>query len=82
MNSMQPLIELTQRFRIYAVCIPCGRMELLAMEALVAKLGARATVTDVRLRLRCSRCGSKRPDVRVVYVGVDHEAAGFRYREE
>jgi ribosomal protein S14 len=77
---MQPLVELRAAFRLYAVCIPCGRMELMDLDQLIQHLGTSATVTDVRRRLRCRTCGELRPDVRVVYVGVGRIAAGFSYR--
>ena len=79
---MQPLVELARSFRLYAVCIPCGRMELLAIEHLIRQLGGAATVSDVRARLRCRECGERRADVRVIYVGPDQQAAGFRYRQQ
>jgi len=79
---MQLLVELSRCFHIYAVCIPCGRMQLLAIENLLRQLGDDATVSDVRARLRCTECGEHRPDVRVIYVGPDQEAAGFRYRRQ
>ncbi len=78
---MQPLVELAESFRIYAVCIPCGRMELLAIENLISRLGETSTVSDVRARLRCRECGERRADVRVIYVGPQQQAAGFRYRQ-
>lgn len=79
---MQQLVELARSFRIYAVCIPCGRMQLLAIEHLISQLGGESTVSDVRARLRCRECGERRPDVRVIYVGPDQAAAGFRYRQQ
>ncbi len=79
---MQPLVELSRCFRIYAVCIPCGRMQLLVIDHLIGRLGDDATVSDVRSRLRCSQCGERRPDVRVIYVGPDQQVAGFRYRPQ
>ncbi len=79
---MQPLVELARNFRLYAVCIPCGRMELLAIENLISRLGGTSTVSDVRARLRCRECGERRADVRVIYVGPDQQAAGFRYRQQ
>ena len=79
---MQPLVELARSFRIYAVCIPCGRMESLAIENLISQLGGASTVSDVRARLRCRECGERRADVRVIYVGPEQRAAGFRYRQQ
>jgi hypothetical protein len=77
---MQPLAELTDCFRLYGVCIPCGRMEQLDLEALIGLLGGDATVTDVRSRLRCRQCGVRRSDLRVVYVGRDALSGSFSYR--
>ncbi|MCP5181505.1 MAG: hypothetical protein H6993_03650 [Pseudomonadales bacterium] len=77
---MQPLIDLVASFRLYAVCIPCGRMHALDVPALIRQLGPDACVTDVRLRVRCRRCGLRTRDVRVVYMGAGEEASGFAYR--
>lgn len=79
---MLSLTELTACFRLYGVCIPCGRMEPLDLEGLIATLGGEATVTDVRHRLRCRQCGVRRPDLRVVYVGKDALSGSFSYRRD
>ncbi len=79
---MQILAELIPAFRLYGVCIPCERMELLDLGALVQSLGRGATVSEVRMRLRCTQCGVRRPDLRVVYVGADAEASSFSYRRD
>lgn len=79
---MQPLAELIRCFRLYGVCIPCGRMEILDLHALLERLGSEATVTDVRMRLRCRVCGMQRPDIRVVYVGTNALAGTFSYRRD
>jgi hypothetical protein len=55
-------------------------MEQLDLKALMVRLGADATVSDVRSRLRCRGCGQRRPDIRVVYVGANAIAGTFSYR--
>ena len=77
---MQPLSELAECFRLYGVCIACERMEQLDLEQLIERLGGETTVSDVRSRLRCRSCGERRPDIRVVYVGVNAMAGTFSYR--
>lgn len=77
---MQRLIDLVATFRVYAVCVPCGRMEPVPLAAAAARLGPDATVTDLRERVRCSGCGARTRDVRVVYVGPEDRPATFHYR--
>jgi hypothetical protein len=66
---MQRLVDLIENFRVYAVCVPCGRMHALDLETLVARHGADATVANVRDRVRCRACGRRSHDIRIVYVG-------------
>lgn len=77
---MQRLQELLESFRVYALCVPCGRMEAVDLRQAVQRLGAEATVAELRARVRCRGCGSRTRDVRVVYVGPEHRRATFHYR--
>jgi hypothetical protein len=66
---MQRLVDLTENFRVYAVCVPCGRMEPLDLDALVSHRGRLLTVADLRARLRCRICRQRTHDLRIIYVG-------------
>ncbi len=77
---MQRLNELVEKFKVYALCVPCGRMEPVDLRAAVARLGESATVADLRRRVRCQGCRRRTRDVRVVYVGPEDRPASFHYR--
>jgi hypothetical protein len=77
---MQRILDLADRFEIYALCPPCGRMEALPCAALINRFGADVTITDLRPRLRCRQCGTRSGEIRVVYVGPEGRPATFRYR--
>lgn len=77
---MDKLVELRHAFRIYAVCVPCGRMERVDLDFAVKRLGPAAGVEDLRPLLRCRVCLRRSGDLRVIYVGPEHRPATFRYR--
>jgi hypothetical protein len=77
---MQRLTDLLESFRVYALCVPCGRMEAVDMATVIAHLGEESTVADIRARVRCRNCGQRTQDVRVVYVGATERPAAFHYR--
>jgi hypothetical protein len=77
---MQRLVDLTESFRVYALCVPCGRMEPLDLDALVTGQGRLLTVDDVRARVRCRICRRRTHDIRIVYVGREERPAAFHYR--
>lgn len=77
---MQRLTELVERFKVYALCVPCDRMEPVDLRTAVARLGETATVADLRQRVRCQGCRRRTRDVRVVYVGPEDRPASFHYR--
>jgi len=77
---MQRLGELLESFRVYALCVPCGRMEAVDLQQAQQRLGTEATVAELRARVRCRGCGARTRDVRVVYVGPAHRRATFHYR--
>lgn len=73
---MQTVADLLECFKVYAVCIPCARMEAVD----IGTLDPTMPVETLRHRLRCSGCNERRQDLRIVYVGPCERAAGFRYR--
>ena len=77
---MQRLMDLIENFRVYALCVPCGRMEPLDLDALGARLGPELTTEDLRARVRCARCSERTHDIRIVYVGPRDRPAAFHYR--
>jgi len=77
---MQRLADLRECFRVYALCVPCGRMEALDLDAALAHLGDDGSVADLRARVRCGQCGARTRDIRIVYVGPRDRPAAFHYR--
>ena len=77
---MQCIGDLLESFKVYAVCISCARMELVDLLAMADTLGADTTIDALRKRLRCTGCGVRREDIRIVYVGRCERASAFRYR--
>ena len=49
--------------RLVAYCTSCRRSQFLDLEALRARYGAGLSLRSLRARLRCSRCGARRPEV-------------------
>jgi hypothetical protein len=49
--------------RLAAYCPACRRSQFLDLEALRARHGAELSLRSLRARLRCSRCGTRRPEV-------------------
>src|SRR5574337_1023582 len=78
---MQTLADIASHFELHAVCIECRRMERLDLPALLARLGATATVADVRAKVRCRGCNQRTRDIRIVYVGPGGSVRGFYYRD-
>ena len=58
-------------FTILAFCDTCGHQARLDQ----TRVPAGTTVQALRMRLRCSACGSHATSMRIVYTG----AGGFRY---
>jgi hypothetical protein len=58
-------------FRIVVYCDACDRSALLDR----AKVPEGMTVEQIRKALRCSSCGSRSAEIRIVYTG----AGGFEY---
>ena len=77
---MQTIKDISASFHLYAVCVPCSRMEVLPIERLSEELGPETLIEEIRQRIRCKCCGTRSGDIRIVYVGPCRSAAGFHYR--
>jgi hypothetical protein len=77
---MKKLEDLLTCFHLYAVCTNCTRMERLNLKKLIDRLGSDHTIDRLRRRLRCSGCGERTEDIRIVYVGENAKLSGFHYR--
>ncbi len=77
---MQTLAELLESFQLYAVCEPCQRVVCVDVEKIIAQEGGRYPIQRLRGRLLCNHCGQRSNALRIVYVGPDAKASGFRYR--
>lgn len=77
---MQTLEDLLESFHLYAVCVTCKRTVQLPIARLIDQVGAEVSAMEIRRRVRCSRCGERTGDIRIIYVGPDRAAAGFHYR--
>ena len=73
---MRTLTKIPDTFKLYAVCTDCERMEEVDRLGVIEKAGD-MTVTDFRKRVRCSACGTRTEDIRIVFVGE----TGFGYRD-
>ena len=73
---MNTLAEIPDSFRLYAVCTKCVRMELVDRQAVIENQGD-LSVADFRARVKCSECGKRTEDIRIVYQGE----TGFGYRD-
>ena len=76
---MQTLADMVHAFRLYAVCEPCRRVALVDLQALIESTGADYPIDRVRMRLKCTSCGQRSQSIRIVYVGPEGRASGFRY---
>lgn len=77
---VQRLEDLRESFRVYALCVPCGRMEALDLDAALEHLGSNGSAADLRARVRCGQCDGRTRDIRIVYVGPRERPAAFHYR--
>jgi hypothetical protein len=55
--------DLDESSRLAAYCPACRRSQFLDLVALRARYGADLSLRSLRARLRCSRCGARRPEV-------------------
>ena len=77
---MKTMADLHDRFQLHAVCTDCDRMEQIRIQALIDRFGDDLTIDSVRRRLRCTGCGQRTEDIRIVYVGENARVSGFHYR--
>lgn len=73
---MKHLCEISPDFRVYCICVGCDRQEIVDHLQLVREQGD-MTVEYFRSKARCSECGIRTEDIRIVYVGK----TSFGYRD-
>jgi hypothetical protein len=71
-GRQQPVVvrtlgDLGSRSKLVAYCTSCRRSRFLDLEALRTRYGAELALRSLRARLRCSRCGARRPEVMHVW---------------
>ena len=76
---MRTLAELVESFQLYAVCEPCQRVVKCDIPQLIDREGPDYPIERLRMRLHCTVCRSRSQALRIVYVGPDGKASGFRY---
>ena len=55
-------------------CQSCGHSPLLAVTEMIKRYGGEISVDDVRAKARCSLCGQKTFEFRIVYRGGSYDA--------
>ena len=60
--AIRTLGDLGERDQLYAYCRTCRHSSLLDLAALRQHYGAQFSLTRLRARLRCSRCGARSAD--------------------
>ena len=55
-------------------CQSCGHSPLIPVKEMIERHGAETTVDAVRAKARCSLCGQKTFDFRIVYRGGSYDA--------
>ena len=53
---------------------PCGHSPLIPVQDMIRLHGAETTVDHVRAKARCSSCGQKSFEFRIVYCGGSYDA--------
>ena len=53
---------------------PCGHASLIPVKEMIERYGAETTVDAVRAKARCSLCGQKTYEFRIVYRGGSYDA--------
>lgn len=79
---MQTLQDLVHAFRLYAVCESCQRVAAVDLPGLIEAEGGDYPLNRVRMRLYCTVCASRSQALRIVYVGPEGRASGFRYARQ
>ena len=67
-TGLHTIGDIAGRHTIWAHCTPCGRAVELESRRLIAVYGAGLTISALRRRLTCSRCGERRQDIRIVFT--------------
>jgi Zn finger protein HypA/HybF involved in hydrogenase expression len=55
-------------------CKSCGHSPLIPVQEMIERHGAETTVDAVRAKARCSSCGQKTFEFRIVYRGGSYDA--------
>ena len=55
-------------------CQSCGHSPLIPVQEMIERHGAETTVDAVRAKARCSSCGQKTFEFRIVYLGGSYDA--------
>lgn len=76
---MQTLQDLIVAFRLYGVCEACQRVEAVDLTKLIEQEGGDYPIDRIRMRLHCRSCRRRTQALRIVYVGPEGRASGFRY---
>ena len=74
------LADLLDAFELFAVCTSCHKTEQLNLQVLCDQRGRGYSIEAVRQRVRCTDCGRRTQDIRIVYIGQCGGASGFHYR--
>ena len=53
---------------------PCGHSPLVPVKEMIQRYGGETTVEDVRAKARCSLCGQRLFEFRIVYRGASFDA--------
>ena len=53
---------------------PCGHSPLIPVQDMIRLYGGETTVDHVRAKARCSSCGQKTFEFRIVYCGASYDA--------
>ena len=53
---------------------PCGHSSLVSVQDMIERHSAETTVDHVRAKVRCSSCGQKTFEFRIVYCGASYDA--------
>jgi hypothetical protein len=58
--------QLSGTHELIAACLGCGRIVQLSVPALILRYGNACPVEDIRKRIKCSECGKRTQDLRIV----------------
>ncbi len=66
MHQPKNLGELKGSIRVYAVCEPCKRSEILNVRDLIRRYGAQVPISWFKRMLRCTRCGRRSATLKII----------------